>query len=110
MQVGNNICYLHADHLGSTSVVVPHNPNLAQSFGFVSRQTYYPFGVVRTSEVASPTDYGYTGQRLDASDALMYSGARYYDPSLGRFISADTFIQADAKNPSRSCRRIYANK
>ncbi len=55
-QNAQGVFYLHSDHLGSTSVVVAQNPNLNQSLGFVSRQTYYPFGVVRTSEGASPTD------------------------------------------------------
>ena len=39
-----------------------------------------------------PTDYGYTGQRSDASSGLDYYGARYYDPTLGQFTSADTLL------------------
>ncbi|MCP4308504.1 MAG: RHS repeat-associated core domain-containing protein [bacterium] len=35
---------------------------------------------------------GYTGQRLDASTGLMFYNARYYDPTISRFISADTII------------------
>jgi len=31
-------------------------------------------------------------QRLDSSTNLLYYGARYYDPALGRFISADTVV------------------
>ncbi len=34
----------------------------------------------------------FTGQRLDTT-GLYYYGARYYDPTIGRFISPDTFTQ-----------------
>jgi len=39
-----------------------------------------------------PTDLQFTGQRLDAT-GLYYYNARYYNPEIGRFISADTFVQ-----------------
>jgi RHS repeat-associated protein len=38
-----------------------------------------------------PTDKLFTGQRLDAT-GLYYYNARYYDATIGRFISADTII------------------
>ena len=93
LKKGSTTYYLHADHLGSTSVV-------ADSAGaLVTRQTYYPFGGVRTVQgSASPTDYGFTGQKVDASDGLMYYGARYYDPLLSRFTQPDTIVPG-AGNP-----------
>jgi RHS repeat-associated protein len=39
----------------------------------------------------------FTGQRLD-STGLYYYGARYYDPGIGKFISADTIVP-DPANP-----------
>jgi RHS repeat-associated protein len=36
-----------------------------------------------------PTDYNFTGQRLDRETGLLYYGARYYDPLSGRFTQAD---------------------
>jgi len=36
-----------------------------------------------------PTDYTFTGQRLDSETGLLYYGARYYDPLSGRFTQAD---------------------
>ena len=39
-----------------------------------------------------PTDYGFTGQRADSATGLDYYGARYYDPTLGQFTSADTVL------------------
>jgi len=92
---GNNVTYLHSDHLGSTSATSGANP------GF---QVYFPFGSPRAGNL--PTDYGFTGQKLDASDGLMYYGARYYDAALGRFISADTIVP-NAGNPQSLNRYAY---
>ncbi len=36
-----------------------------------------------------PTDYNFTGQRLDRETGLLSYGARYYDPLSGRFTQAD---------------------
>ena len=38
-----------------------------------------------------PTDIKFTGQRLDAT-GLYYYNAQYYDATIGRFISPDTFV------------------
>jgi RHS repeat-associated protein len=46
-------------------------------------QCYYPWGTIRPGpDNALPTDYTFTGQKLDESTGLMYYGARYYDPIL----------------------------
>jgi len=48
---------------------------------------------VRYSSGATPTDYGFTGQMdYTGSFGLLYFNARFYDPSLSRFISADTIV------------------
>jgi RHS repeat-associated protein len=64
---------------------------------------YLPFGGTRSGSV--PTDKLFTGQRLD-STGLYYYGARYYDPSIGRFISPDHTIP-DFKNPQSYNRYSY---
>jgi hypothetical protein len=56
MQDARRITYLHTDHLGSTSVT---------SGAVTSTQVYYPFGSIRATTGSVPTDYGFTGQRLD---------------------------------------------
>ncbi len=56
----------------------------------VARFDYEPFGLL--IEQAGPASAGgerYTGKPRDAALGLYYFGARYYDPGLGRFITAD---------------------
>lgn len=94
---GGNYTYLHLDHLGSTNA----SSGATQSTGAV----YFPYGNARAGN--PPTDYTYTGQKIDSSDGLMYYGARYYDAQVGRFISADTIVPS-AGNPQSLNRYAYA--
>jgi RHS repeat-associated protein len=52
------------------------------------------------------TDYRFTGQKEDAS-GLYYFNARYYDPSIGQFISPDTLVP-DPSNVQAYNRYLYA--
>jgi RHS repeat-associated protein len=99
-QQGGVLTYLHTDHLGNTSVAS------TASGALVARQTYFPYGAPRTSEGILPTDYTFTGQRVDTSAGLMYYGARYYDAALGRFIQPDLLIP-DPYNPQSLNRYAY---
>ncbi len=51
---------------------------------------YTAYGELRTG--SSTTDYRYTGQREEAEIGLYYYVARFFDPAVGRFISADTIV------------------
>jgi RHS repeat-associated protein len=53
-----------------------------------------------------PTDFGFTGQRNDATIGLYDYHARWYDPYLNRFISADTIVP-DPNNPQDFNRYAY---
>jgi RHS repeat-associated protein len=82
--------YFHKDSLSSTSLMTN---NSGSQIG--TKVKYLPFGGTRAVNV--PTDKLFTGQRPDAT-GLYYYNARYYDATIGRFISADTVIQSPA-NP-----------
>ncbi len=84
---GTALTYLFRDHLGSTRAAADPNGTVT------ARQSYYPYGQVRTSTGSLPTERTFTGQVIDAdSTGLLFFNARYYDGALGRFISADTLV------------------
>jgi RHS repeat-associated protein len=74
---------------GSTSLTTNGAGNIAASI------KYFPFGVCRNSQGTLDTDKLFTGQRLDQTGLYFYN-ARYYDATIGRFISPDTYIQNPA--------------
>ncbi|MFZ3069971.1 MAG: RHS repeat-associated core domain-containing protein [Anaerolineaceae bacterium] len=69
---------------------------------------YGAFGNIRASNGTSPTDYGYTGQREQEEIGLYYYNARWYDPSLARFVQADTIVP-DPGNSQAFDRYAYVN-
>jgi RHS repeat-associated protein len=100
MRADGVVYYLHADHLGSTSLVT------TGAGAVVARQLYLPYGTPRWITGTLPTDFTFTGQRVDAT-GLMFYRARYYSSSLGRFVSPDTIIPNPA-NPQLFNRYSYA--
>ncbi len=94
---GITLSYAHQDSLNSTSLVTS---STGTSLGSTK---YYPYGITRSGSV--PTDEKFTGQKLD-NTGLYYYNARYYDPVIGRFLSADTLIQ-DIHNPQCLNRYSY---
>jgi len=100
MRQGGTVTYLHGDHLGSTSLTTDANGD------FVARVLYYPYGETRYEEGTLPTDYGFTGQRKNSYLDTYSMGAREYDPSLGRWLSADTIVP-DPANPQSFNRFTY---
>ncbi len=79
--------YYHSDHLGSSSVITDASGQQ------VSHYEYTPYGTTATIEGTDTAKHKFTGKELD-STGLYFYGARYYDPEIGRFISADTIVQA----------------
>ena len=97
----DELYWLLGDHLGSTSL--SYKTDGSETL----RQFYYPFGNLRGSTTPTvPTDQGFTGQTLDESTGLMHYNARYYDPLVGRFISADTIVPNPA-DPQQLNRYTY---
>lgn len=82
----NGLVYIHGDHLGSMTVISDDEGELKDS------ARYYPYGGRRVSPTHEITDSGYTGHKHNDDLGLIYMVARYYDPALRRFISADTIV------------------
>jgi len=101
MRVGSSTVYwLLGDHLGSTAMTV------ASSGTWVAEVRYKAWGETRCSYGTTPTSYRFTGQRLESSLGLYLMGARWYDPGLSRWLSADTIVPNPA-NPQSLNRYSY---
>jgi RHS repeat-associated protein len=80
--------WMGADQLNSTSLVTT-DVNATNA----TKQTYKAWGENRYPTTSTlPTTMRYTGQRHESSLGIYYYGARWYDPSLGRFLSPDSII------------------
>jgi RHS repeat-associated protein len=58
-------------------------------------KAYDPYGVVSLSAGAGQSSYGYTNEYQDGYNDLVYLRARHYAPSMGRFLSRDTWAGND---------------
>lgn len=103
----NDTRYLHKDHLGSVDAITN------EAGAVVLRLSYDAFGKRRSATAwsGSPTAGDWTSiasithraftfhEDLDNLD-LIHMNGRVYDPNIGRFISADPFIQAPLMSQS----------
>jgi RHS repeat-associated protein len=82
--------YYHStDHEGSTDVITDSSGNI------VWDGDYEAFGSVVRSNGSIRFDASYTGKEFDVDTGLYYFNARWYDPTLGRFISEDPARDGD---------------
>ena len=88
--------FIHVDNLASVDTITDIQ-------GQVERLSYEAFGerragnwrsLVGGEQVQVTTNRGYTGHEHLDDIGLIHMNGRVYDPELGRFISADPFVQA----------------
>ncbi len=83
------IYYFHPDHLGSTAYLTDSSGKI------VTRMNYTPYGETAGTVKPSKNIFSqkFTGQADDGvKTGLMYYNARFYDPVVGRFLSADSIV------------------
>ncbi|PVE43437.1 hypothetical protein H663_006995 [Limnohabitans planktonicus II-D5] len=89
--------YFHQDHLNSIAVITDEAGQV------VERLAYDPRGKRRNANgladkndrlVGQTTDRGYTEHEHLDEVGLIHMNGRVYDPLIGRFMSADPFIQS----------------
>ncbi len=84
-----DVYWILDDHLGSTSIIVDVD---GQSYSIYGERRYKAWGEERYSSGTNPSTRGYTGQREETDIGLYFYNARWYDPTVGRFLQADTIV------------------
>jgi len=79
---GNNVSTFVQDALGSTIGLVGSGQSIGTSY------TYEPFGATTSAGAANGNSYQFTGRENDGTSLYNYR-ARYYSPTLQRFLSQD---------------------
>jgi RHS repeat-associated protein len=89
------ITFLHTDQLSSGVLATSARGEV------IRRAVYRPFGATvaqsasaagGAAAVGETPRFGFTGQRSEAGVGLYDYRARFYDPTLGRFLQADTVV------------------
>ena len=83
----SHVRFFHQDHLGSTNVIT--NEKGEETL----LMEYLPFGEVKLRVGSDPVSHTFTGHEEDLESSLIYANARYYDPKIGRFVTADPTVQ-----------------
>jgi RHS repeat-associated protein len=76
--------YFLGDALGSVRQLVDDSGDVTLA------KEYEPYGEVLISTGGVSTEYGYAGEWTD-NTGMVYLRARYYNPTVGRFTTADTW-------------------
>jgi len=81
MDRNGTVDYYEQDGLGSVTSLTAANGSVAQTY------TYDSFGNTANSTGPLTNFFRYTGREFDTETNLYYHRARYYDPTIGRFLS-----------------------
>ena len=89
------------DALGSTRGLVDSTETLTDSYA------YTPYGKLASHDGTSENSFLFTGEKLDSETDEYYLRARYYSPSMSRFIGRDSY-DGTAGNPISQNHYLYA--
>lgn len=98
------------DGLGSAAQLVNEQGEVWNKFMFDPYGEPHAAGKLllnRNKEELLYTPYGFTGEAHDLYNGLIYLRARYYDPTVGSFISQDSYM-GELNNPISQNRYTYA--
>ena len=98
-EAGSTYWY-HSDRLGSIRMITNANGNVENEYD------YAPYGDTNSESGSVTNERGFTGHIRDTGSGLIYMGARYYDPDVALFVSADTMVP-DPFNPQALNRYAY---
>ena len=98
---GKVYTYLYDGH-GTVRALANESGKLTDTY------TYDAFGNLLNSTGTTANNYRYCGEQFDSTTGLYYLRARYMNPSVGRFISMDTYQGSNA-DPISLHKYLYAN-
>ena len=95
--INHEASYIHTDHLGSISVVTNSAGQIKEKYSydaFGKRRSIVNSENQETDNVFSKlnVNHGYTGHEHLVTDNFIHMNGRVYDPTLGRFLSADPVL------------------
>ena len=101
--------WLLTDHLGSTELLVDDFGQVIQAMSFDafgSRRSSVDFAAMSLTTISTfnvtETTRGFTGHEGLDGVGLVHMNGRVYDPLIGRFLSADPFVQAPENTQSHN--------
>jgi RHS repeat-associated protein len=83
VQEGGSYYYYLNDHLGTPQKIMSDNGTV------VWAATYESFGTATITTATITNNLRFPGQYFDSESGLQYNWHRFYDPTTGRYISAD---------------------
>ena len=100
VQQGPDSSYYHYDGIGTVTEMTDSAAKTAKSY------TYDAFGNILTQNGLVQDPYSFSTKEYSAQSGLVYFGARWYDPGIGRFITED-FLAGNIYRPSSLHRYVY---
>ena len=99
---GNTPNFYGYDGQGSVRFLVSTNGTITDKYVYDSYGNLIP----GSSSIVNTNAYRYTGEQWDADLGMYYLRARYYQPSVGRFWTRDTY-EGDSSDPLSLHRYLY---
>src|SRR3989344_885711 len=95
-----NAFYYHTDGLGSVVSLTDSEGQITETYkyGAYGEVEIYDGGGALLEDSAAGNPFLYTGQMYDAETGFYYYKARYYHPTLGRFLQRDPLGYVDGYN------------
>ncbi|MBU2708762.1 hypothetical protein KCM76_22405, partial [Zooshikella marina] len=97
---GTKTNYFHRDHLSSITAITDQNGQVIERFSYdpwgKRRQTDWQAAIDFTQITSTITKRGFTDHEHLDGVGLIHMNGRVYDPNVGRFLSADPFIQFES--------------
>jgi len=90
----NGTYFYHSNQQFSIAAITDSNGNLSERYGYNA----YGKPVIITDSILVDNPYFFTGRQLDSETGLFYFRARYYEASLGQFISRDPLNYVEGMN------------